>query len=262
MSLIELKNISAGYGKTQVLKDINLTIDEGESVMIGGPNGAGKTTLLRVAASLLPYEGSLEIAGSDAAQMKRRDIASLIALMPQTQEMYFSYTVKQAVLLGRYVRMRRGLSGPSAEDKEAADRVMENCGVYELRDRLLSELSGGQLQRALLARTFAQQTPIVLLDEPGNNLDIKFRAELTDYIAKWLEGTTDYKGKPVRNTLIGVFHDLGEAARLCDRGIFVKGGTVMTDLALKDAFKSKVLNDIYDFDVISYKRAESEYWNS
>ena len=262
MSLIELKNISSGYGKDPVLRDISLTIGEGESVMIGGPNGAGKTTLLRVIASLLSYEGELTVAGSDAAHMRRRDIASLIALMPQTQEMYFSYTVSQSVMLGRYVRMKRGLAGPSAEDKEIADRVMEDCGVYELKDRLLSELSGGQLQRALLARTFAQQTPIVLLDEPGNNLDIKFRAELTDYIAKWLDGSTGYKGGTIKNTVIGVFHDLGEAARLCDRGIFVRDGKVMSDMPLKDAFKTKVLNEIYDFDVISYKRAESAFWNS
>ena len=262
MSLIELKKITSGYGKTPVLKDISFTIDEGESVMIGGPNGAGKTTLLRVIASLLSYEGELTVAGSDVSRMRRRDIASLIALMPQTQEMYFSYTVSQSVMLGRYVRMKRGLAGPSAEDKEITDRAMEDCGVYELKDRFLSELSGGQLQRALLARTFAQETPIVLLDEPGNNLDIKFRAELTDYIAKWLESSTDYKGRSIKNTVIGVFHDLGEAARVCDRGIFVKDGKVMSDLALRDAFKSKVLNDIYDFDVISYKRAESDYWNS
>ena len=262
MSLIELKNISAGYGKTPVIKDISLTIDEGESVMIGGPNGAGKTTLLRVAASLLSYEGDLSVSGNDVSQMKRRQIASLIALMPQTQEMYFSYTVSQAVMLGRYVRMKRGLTGPSAEDRETVERIMNECGVYELKDRMLSELSGGQLQRALLARTFAQQTPIVLLDEPGNNLDVRFRAELTDYLAKWLEGTTEAGGKQIKNTLIGVFHDLGEAARLCKRGIFIKDGTVAVDLELKAAFKSKVLNEIYDFDVISYKRAENAFWNS
>ena len=262
MSLIELKNISAGYAKTPVLKGVSLTIAEGESVMIGGPNGAGKTTLLRVAASLLPYEGELTLAGADASSMRRRDIASLIALMPQTQDMYFSYTVGQAVMLGRYVRMRRGLAGPTAEDKETVERVMNDCGVYELKDRLLSELSGGQLQRALLARTFAQQTPVVLLDEPGNNLDVRYRAELTDYMAKWLEGTTEYKGKTIRNTLAGVFHDLGEAARICRRGVFVKDGQIVADMGLQEAFNSKVLNEVYDFDVISYKRAESTFWNS
>lgn len=262
MSLIELKNVTAGYGKTPVLKDISLMIEEGESVMLGGPNGAGKTTLLRVIASLLPLNGEITLAGDDASSLRRRDIASLIALMPQTQDMYFSYTVSQAVMLGRYVRMRRGLAGPSAEDKEITDRVMNDCGVYELKDRLLSELSGGQLQRALLARTFAQQTPVVLLDEPGNNLDVRYRAELTDYMAKWLEGTSEYNGKQIRNTLIGVFHDLGEAAGICRRGVFVKDGQIVSDTALKDAFNSKVLNEVYDFDVISYKRAESAFWNS
>ena len=182
--------------------------------------------------------------------------------MPQTQDMYFSYTVGQAVMLGRYVRMRRGLAGPTAEDKETVDRVMNDCGVYELKDRLLPELSGGQLQRSLLARTFAQQTPVVLLDEPGNNLDVRYRAELTDYMAKWLEGTTEYKGKTIRNTLAGVFHDLGEAARICRRGVYVKDGKIVADTGLQEAFNSKVLNEVYDFDVISYKRAESTFWNS
>ena len=107
MSQIELKNVTAGYGKTPVLKDISLMIEEGESVMLGGPNGAGKTTLLRVIASLLPLNGEITLAGDDASSMRRRDIASLMALMPQTQDMYFSYTVSQAVMLGRYVRMRQ-----------------------------------------------------------------------------------------------------------------------------------------------------------
>jgi ABC-type cobalamin/Fe3+-siderophores transport system ATPase subunit len=77
-----------------------------------------------------------------------------------------------------------------------------------------------------------------------------------------MEGTTEYRGKQIRNTLAGVFHDLGEAARLCRRGVFVKDGRIVSDVDLKDAFNSKVLNEVYDFDVISYKRTESAFWNS
>lgn len=247
-----LKKVSAGYGAEKVLKNIDLSVGEGDTVFIGGRNGTGKTTLLRVMSGLMEYEGSVTIGGDEISKMKRRNAARLIALMPQTGEMYFQYTVFQTVLLGRYARSKSLFGNFSEEDKEAAKAAMEACGVYEYRERLLSELSGGQLQRVLLARTFAQGTPFLFLDEPGNNLDIKYRAELCDHLSKWAEGKTVTPYGEVRNTIVAVFHDLGQARSVCKRTVFLKDGKIETDGKTSEVITPECLKNIYDFDVAGY----------
>lgn len=247
-----LKNVSAGYGREKVLKDIDLTVKEGETVFIGGRNGSGKTTLLRVMAGLMDFDGSVTIGGKDVSKMKRKDVAQLIALMPQTGEMYFQYTVFQTVLLGRYARSN-GLFGSFIdEDREYAKVCMQSCGVYEYRDRLLGELSGGQLQRVLLARTYAQGTPFLFLDEPGSNLDIKYRAELCDYLCKWAENKTSTPYGEIKNTVVAVFHDLGQARSVCSRTVFLKNGKIVADGESSSVITPERLQEVYDFDVAGY----------
>lgn len=251
MELI-LKNVSAYYGREKVLDDINLTVSEGETVFIGGRNGSGKTTLLRVMSGLMDHEGSVAVGGEEISRMKRRRVARLIALMPQNGETYFQYTVYQTVLLGRFAGSKSLFGTFGEEDKEAAKAAMETCGVYEYRNRLLNELSGGQLQRVLLARTFAQGTPFLFLDEPGSNLDIKYRAELCDYLSKWAENKTSTPYGEVKNTIVAVFHDLGQARSVCGRTVFLKNGKVVADGPSSSVITPECLESVYDFDVAGY----------
>jgi iron complex transport system ATP-binding protein len=125
---------------------------------------------------------------------------------------------------------------------------MEDCGVSGLKDRHLDELSGGQLQRVLLARTFAQRSPFLFLDEPGNNLDIRYKAELCDRLNVWAEGKTG----ETDNTLVAVFHDLEQARRCCTRAVMLKDGNIVFDGAVNEAMGSDMLLKVYDFDVASY----------
>ena len=245
---ITCKNMSAGYGKNKILNDINLVINPGEKVFIGGANGSGKTTLLRVLSGLIPHEGEVLIDGREVSSMKRKDIAKLIALMPQTNEIYFPYTVNETVLLGTYASTGNTLFGSNAKAAQFAVKCMEDCGVLEFKDRHLDELSGGQLQRVLLARTFAQGSPFLFLDEPGNNLDIKYRAELCDKLNTWTAGKTG----DIDNTLVAVFHDLEQAKRCCTRAVMLKDGKVVFDGDINEAMKPEMLMNIYDFDVASY----------
>ena len=251
MELI-LKNVTAGYGRENVLEDIGLTIKEGDTLFIGGRNGSGKTTLLRVMSGLMDFEGSITIDGKDISKMKRKNVAQLIALMPQAGEMYFQYTVFQTVLLGRYARSSGLFGSFSDEDREYAKSCMESCGVYEYKDRLLGELSGGQLQRVLLARTYAQGTPFLFLDEPGSNLDIKYRAELCDYLGKWAEGKTSTPYGEVKNTVVAVFHDLVQAKSVCSRTVFIKDKKIVADGPSSSVITSEMLKEVYDFDVAGY----------
>ena len=245
---IVVKNMRASYGRTEVLKGIDLTIKPGEKVFIGGSNGSGKTTLLRVIAGIIPHSGEVLIDGKEVSSMKRKDVARLIALMPQTSDIYFPYTVNETVLLGTYASSGNSLFGSNANDVQHALKCMEDCDVADLKDRHLDELSGGQLQRVLLARTFAQRAPFLLLDEPGNNLDIKYRAELCDKLNTW----SSLKTGDIDNTLVAVFHDLEQAKRCCTRAVMMKDGQVVFDGDINDAMNPEMLMKIYDFDVASY----------
>ena len=245
---IVVKNLKAGYGRTEVLNGIDLTIRPGEKVFIGGANGSGKTTLLRVLAGIIPHSGEVLIDGKEVSSMKRKDVARLIALMPQTSDIYFPYTVNETVLLGTYASSGNSLFGSNANDVQHALKCMEDCDVADLKDRHLDELSGGQLQRVLLARTFAQRAPFLLLDEPGNNLDIKYRAELCDKLNIWAAGKTG----DIDNTLVAVFHDLEQAKRCCNRAVMLKDGRIVFDGDIIDGMKPEMLMKIYDFDVASY----------
>lgn len=247
---ITCKNMSAGYGKNKILNNINLVINPGEKVFIGGANGSGKTTLLRVLSGLIPHEGEVLIDGKEVSSMRRKDIAKLIALMPQTNEIYFPYTVNETVLLGTYATSGNSLFGTDPKAAQFAIKCMEDCGVLEFKARHLDELSGGQLQRVLLARTFAQRSPFLFLDEPGNNLDIKYRAELCDKLNSWAAGKTG----DIDNTLVAVFHDLEQAKRCCTRAVMLKDGRIVFDGDINDAMKPEMLMNIYDFDVASYLR--------
>ncbi|MBQ1744143.1 MAG: ABC transporter ATP-binding protein [Clostridiales bacterium] len=247
---ITCKNMSAGYGKNKILEGINLEIKPGEKVFIGGANGSGKTTLLRVLSGLIPHEGEVLIDGKEVSSMKRKDIAKLIALMPQTNEIYFPYTVNETVLLGTYATSGNSLFGTDPKSAQFAIKCMEDCGVLEFKERHLDELSGGQLQRVLLARTFAQRSPFLFLDEPGNNLDIKYRAELCDKLNSWAAGKTG----DIDNTLVAVFHDLEQARRCCTRAVMLKDGKIVFDGGINEGLKPEMLMEVYDFDVTSYSK--------
>lgn len=245
---IVVKGMSAGYGSSEILKDIDLEIGSGEKVFIGGSNGSGKTTLLKVMSGLIPHKGTVTVDGKEISKMKRKEAAKLISLMPQTSEVYFPYTVRETVMLGTFASSGSALGGTPASAVEYAVKCMEDCGVEDLQDRHLDELSGGQLQRVLLARTFAQKSPFLFLDEPGNNLDIKYRAELCDKLNVWAAGETS--GIP--NTLVAIFHDLEQARRCCTRAVMLKDGKVVFDGCIADGLKPEMLINVYDFDVTSY----------
>ena len=253
--MLELKNVSAGYGKTDVLHDISCTFTEGSCWCILGPNGCGKTTLLRVMAGLLPHSGQVLLDGQEISTRKRRELAGRVALMSQINTVYFPYTVYDAVMLGRYQHMKGSLLGsPSREDRESVERCLEYTDLSDLRSRMLNELSGGQLQRVFLARAMAQEPVTLLLDEPTNHLDIRNQVELADYLHHWCED-----GK---HTVIGVIHDINLALRLSQNVLIMRDGRIMRKGNFSAIADSEFLYSIYGMDLLGYMREASKLWNS
>lgn len=185
MSILTLRDVYAGYGGRDIVRGVSLTVDSGERFCILGPNGCGKTTLLRAIAGLLPARGEVLLDGKPIARMKRREIASHVALLSQLSQVYFSYSVFDTVMLGRYLHLRGALRTPSREDRDCVRRCLETVGLWEAREAMIDTLSGGQLQRVFLARTLAQEPSLILLDEPTNHLDLKYQAELMESLRDW-----------------------------------------------------------------------------
>lgn len=250
--MLEVKDLRCGYGGPDVVQGVSFALREGEKLCVLGPNGSGKTTLLRAVAGLLPRRGQVLLDGTDAAALPRRELARRVALMSQLSPVYFSYTVYETVMLGRYPHRKGGLLDRDSEaDRAAVRESLERVGLWEHRDRPVTELSGGQLQRVFLARAFAQDPAVILLDEPTNHLDLKYQLELTESLRAWT-------ARPGR-CAVGVFHDISLALAFADSALLLQDGRTRY-LGPADALDRQTLAQVYDMDVAGYMRAALRRW--
>ncbi|MEM7587861.1 MAG: ABC transporter ATP-binding protein [Acidobacteriota bacterium] len=209
MSGLRTEGLSFAYGDDAVLSEVDLVAEAGEVTAIVGPNGVGKTTLLRLLAGLLaPDRGQIQIGEQEVDRASRRRLARRIALAPQLEKPAWPLTVSQMVALGRAPHVGWWRSYSPA-DREVVERVLEQVGLSTLADRLITELSGGEYSRAVLARTLAQEPRVLLLDEPTAHLDLKHQAE----VLRRLRQLAHEDGLTVVVTL----HDLNQAATTADR---------------------------------------------
>ena len=251
--MLAVNNLYAGYGGPDVVKNISLYVKNNENLSIIGPNGCGKTTLLKAVANLLPFRGDIEINGKPVRKMKQREIALKISMLSQTCEIYFSYTVFDAVMMGRYLHVKdRFLGRPSEADTEYVTNCLAAVNLLPEKDKEITKLSGGQLQRVFLARTLAQEPDIILLDEPTNHLDLKSQIELIEYLKKWsAEG---------ERTVIGVLHDVNLAMQLSDNLLVMKDGEAKALGKAGEVITANLLEDVYEIDVVRYMTESFRRW--
>jgi iron complex transport system ATP-binding protein len=220
-ALLELRRISVGYpGGADVLRELSLRVAAGELAALVGPNGAGKTTVLAAACGYLePRAGSVMLSGLPVSTLKSRERARRVAWLTQLLPRAVGYTVREAVLLGRYAH-RYGLGPWSAADDNAATEALRRVGVAGLAGRRVDELSGGERQRVFLAQALCQRAELLLLDEPTNHLDPANTAALLAVLA---ELRTAGRG------ILLVTHELNLAARHADRLLFLNEGRLVLD---------------------------------
>ena len=252
MSILTLRDVYAGYGGRDIVRGVSLTVDSGERFCILGPNGCGKTTLLRAIAGLLPARGEVLLDGKPIARMKRCEIASHVALLSQLSQVYFSYSVFDTVMLGRYLHLRGALRTPSREDRDCVRRCLETVGLWEAREAMIDTLSGGQLQRVFLARTLAQEPSLILLDEPTNHLDLKYQAELMESLRDW----ASRGGRAV----VGVLHDLNLALGFADRMLLMSQGEAVACGSAREALRPERLQEVFGIDVAAYMKRALARW--
>ena len=233
--MIKTQLLCAGYGSQPVLHKLDLSIPAGSVTAIVGPNGCGKTTLLRAISGQLPYvEGSVSLGGKDISQYDRKALARTVAVLPQARDIP-ALTVEALVRHGRYPHL--GFSRRlTKEDEAIVAKAMELADVADLAHRELKTLSGGQRQRAYLAMALAQDTDVILLDEPATHLDLSRQFELLELI-----GSLKNTGK----TIVMVLHDLDHALRYSDHLILLQDGNLVQTGPPKELLKSGCLAQVF-----------------
>jgi iron complex transport system ATP-binding protein len=214
MSLLSVQNLSVTLRNRPVLQDVSFDIKPGEFVGLLGPNGTGKTSLMRAALGLLPATGH-----SSLAEMSASERARAVSWMPQSREIAWPIPVEKLVALGRLPHLPQGLRLPAA-DQALIDQAISRMGLERFRQRAASRLSGGEQARALIARTLAQDTPLLMADEPAAGLDPAHQISTMEVFAMLAD-----EG---RSALVSL-HDLGLAARHCTRLILLAEGGILAD---------------------------------
>ena len=238
--MLLVDNVSFAYGVRQVLHDVTLAVGRGRVVGLLGPNGSGKTTLLRImAGTLAPGRGSVRIDENDVALLGRRDLARRIAVVPQETHATFDFTVLDMVLMGRYPYLGTfQLDGVA--DLAIAREALRATGTADLESRRFHTLSGGEKQRVVIASALAQESELLLLDEPTASLDLRYQFEIATLLARL--------NRERGTTMVVSTHDLNLATSLCGEAALLKDGRIIAQGSTEDAVTASNIRALYGVD--------------
>lgn len=250
-SLFKIDGLSAGYqiGR-DILQSVSLDIESGEFIAIIGPNGAGKTTLLRCLNGLLPTRtGAIRFLNKPILQWKTAELAREIALVQQFNQSLFHFTVKEMVLMGRFPYLRR-FEWEHLHDHDKVEECLRLTNLESFRNRPINTLSGGEVQRVMLARALAQEPKVLLLDEPTAHLDIQHQLNFFQLLQQL---NCD------RNlTVIAVLHDLNNAAMFARRLLLMHDGKITADGVPREVLTVKRIQHVYGIEPIIHYHPQNQ----
>lgn len=241
---LKIENLEFEINGSKILENISIEAHKGEFIGLIGPNGAGKSTFLKCINGInKATQGSILLNGKSLVQLDSRSIAREVALMHQNTTVTFPFPALDIVLSGRYPHLGR-MRRESAEDYAIARRYMEFTDTLQFERRPVNQMSGGERQRVLFAKILAQETDIILLDEPTASLDISFEEQIFEYCRKLCR-----RGK----TVIAAVHDLKTASRFCSRLVLMKDGSVIADGTPEEVMTSGNLSESYGVKALVYR---------
>jgi iron complex transport system ATP-binding protein len=243
IDIIEVCDLDWSYnGDNKLFERLNIRIKKNRFYCVVGPNGSGKTTLIKIIArGLNPGVGKVFINGADITGLKHRDIAKVVAMVPQYSSIDFDFSVLDIVLMGRMPYVKR-FQSESAHDMDVVKSSMEGTDIWNLRDKNINRISGGERQRVILARGLAQEAEILLLDEPVSQLDIQHQVGLMDLVRKLVDEK--------RKTAVAVLHDMNLAATYCDEMILMNNGSVIAVGSPEEVLTKENLERVYSINVL------------
>lgn len=240
MVKIDVQGVRFSYHGSEALSGVSMEAREGEVVGILGPNGSGKTTLLKcMCRALSPSAGTVLIEGRDHSRMSRKEIALQVGVVPQNGGANFPFKVLDIVMMGRIPSLRR-FEAETARDIDIAREAMECANVLHLADRPISGISGGEVQRVMIARALAQRPRVLLLDEPTLHLDVNHQLDILDLIRGL--------ARERKMVVVVVTHDLGLAARYCDRIVLMKDGAVQAAGAVPEVLTPENMRKVFSIE--------------
>lgn len=236
-ALLKINNLSGGYHKETIIKDISLEIDKGDFMGIIGPNGSGKTTLLRLMSRvLIPQKGNIALEGKNIAHMELKEFAQLIAFVPQDTLITFPFTVWEIVLMGRIPHLKR-LQLETKEDYLIAEKALIMTDALYLKDKKIDELSSGERQRVVIAKALAQEPLLLFLDEPTSHLDIGHQIQILDLLKRL--------NRQNNLTIVMVLHDLNLASEYCNRIVLLNEGRIFKEGSPSDVLTYQNIEAVY-----------------
>ena len=250
--MLTIQHISFRFDGVEALRDVSLCLKQGEFVAILGPNGSGKTTLLRnMAGVLTPQSGQVLLQGRPISSFGARERARLMAWVPQGVHADLAFTALETVLMGRYAYHSR-FASDTQEDIARARAALQEAGAAHYAGKKVTELSGGELQRVLVARALCQGSPILLLDEPVSNLDIRHQVDILQVIAARVQ---------CQNALaVCVLHDLNLAAHYAHRIILMHQGQIVADGSPRQVLTASRLEAVYGIPLHQAETPEGPVW--
>ncbi len=234
--MLEIKHLSFSFGGRPTLRDISVSYGVAKIHGLVGPNGSGKTTLLKnICRIYSPQEGQVKFLGRDCITMERRRLSSLVSLVPQNPKVNFPISVYDLVLMGRYPHLKR-FQTLSNKDREVVERALQATNTSHLRERSLTEISGGEAQLVLIARALATEAALILLDEPTASLDIGNSLAIMELLLELKN-----QGK----TILTSVHDLNQARRFCDTITILEDGEIYFYGPSDKAFTTAALEEVF-----------------
>lgn len=244
-TLLKVKNLSGGYNKKIIIKDISFAIQRGDFLGIIGPNGSGKSTLLRLMSRvLIPQKGNIVFEDKDISEMKLKEFCRQTAFVPQDTLINFSFSVEEIVLMGRIPHLKR-LQFESKRDFLIAQNALSLTDTLSLKEKQIDTLSAGERQRVIIAKALAQEPILLFLDEPTSHLDIGHQIQILDLLKKL--------NRERNLTIVMILHDLNLAAEFCNRIILLNEGRIFKEGLPEEVLTYQNIETVYKTVVVVNK---------